>query len=291
MKLLSYCLALLFCSNLSAQSINQEIDSSKPYLVGKINKEGLQSGAYAQWFEKNYNNHKPDPTTTEALQESLSDYTIKAFLGTWCGDSKREVPRLYAVLDAANFPLQRLTTVALDKQAKVYRQSPGGEQEALNVFRVPTIIVFKDGKEVNRIIERPKVSIEDDLLAIVNGNYQPNYQGETLVIKRMEEWGLDRFAKRQKKIAKEVAPMIKRYYGLQTLAKVQYAAGKQEEAIEITRLNTQLFPEEKGPKLLLAKYREADGDLVGAKELYNQVLEIEADNSTAKQALKRMETK
>ena len=82
MKVFSYCLALLFCSNMSGQSINQEIDGSKPYLVGKINKEGLQSGAYAQWFDKNYSNHKPNPTVTEDLQESLSDYTIKALLGT-----------------------------------------------------------------------------------------------------------------------------------------------------------------------------------------------------------------
>lgn len=291
MKHLLLLLSFLITTNVLAQSINTQVDAKKPYLVGKINKEGLETPPYSSWFEKNYQAGKPDPGVIEQLQNQLSEYTIKAFLGTWCGDSRREIPKLYNVLDAAQFPLDRLTTVALDKRADSYRQSPGGEQEAMKVFRVPTIILFKDGKEVNRIIERPKVSIEADLLAMIAGNYTPNYADVTALMELMEELGPEKFERKLDRIARNQGAQLEHYYGLHTLAKVWYAAHKQDEAITITRLNCKLFPQEKGPKLLLASYMEDRGLTTDAGVLYREVLQLEADNTTAKNALKRLDTK
>lgn len=37
----------------------------------------------------------------------------------------------------------------------MYKESLQHEKKGLNIVRVPTFVIFKDGKEVNRIIERP----------------------------------------------------------------------------------------------------------------------------------------
>jgi len=79
-------------------------------------------------------------------------------MGTWCGDSKREVPRFIKVLEAANFPVDNLKIVAVDRRKEQYKKSPTGEEWGLSIKRVPTFIFYKNGKESNRIIESPRLS-------------------------------------------------------------------------------------------------------------------------------------
>ena len=181
-KLLTVISLLLWLQS-SAQPFNAEINSEtkNATLLGKINKEALSSTPYSEWFTKNYDEYTPDSNVIDALKTELADYTITAFMGTWCGDSKRQVPRFYKALDAVKFPLERLTMVAVSRERDTYKQSPGGEEEGLNIHRVPTFIIFKDGKEVNRIVESPVITIEEDLLQILQNNYTPNYHGVTLV--------------------------------------------------------------------------------------------------------------
>ncbi len=240
----------LMISYASAQTFNKLTHPSgeQPLLLGKINKEGLQSDAFAGWFVRNYNSYTPDKVITDQLKTKLSSYTITAFMGTWCGDSKREVPAFYKTLEAANFPLDRLTTVAVARDREIYKQSPGGEEEGMNIHRVPTFIVYKDGKEVNRIVESPVASIEEDLLKITQQNYTPNYESVTIVHDALAEMGIVKFQQRSKKLAKALKPITKTMYELNTYGNVLYAAGKTEEAIAVARLNLSLFPHEERAK-------------------------------------------
>jgi len=103
-------------------------------------------------------------------------------MGTWCGDSKREIPRFYKILETANYPIEQLTMVAVDHIEPNYKKSPGGEEKGLSIIKVPTFIFYKDGKEVNRIVESPIESLEKDIAAIISGkNYVPNYSQATTV--------------------------------------------------------------------------------------------------------------
>jgi hypothetical protein len=61
-------------------------------LIGKITRSNLEVLPYAAWFTENYNNYNLDKQTIASFEEVLSDYEITIFMGTWCGDSKREVP-------------------------------------------------------------------------------------------------------------------------------------------------------------------------------------------------------
>jgi hypothetical protein len=70
-------------------------------------------------------------------------------MGTWCEDSHNIIPKFYSLTDAAGFPQDRITLIGVDRNKKTL----GHLSEALNVDKVPTIMVMKNGKELGRIIE------------------------------------------------------------------------------------------------------------------------------------------
>ncbi|MEZ4810765.1 MAG: thioredoxin family protein [Allomuricauda sp.] len=170
---LTLCTALTF-----SQEFNKEIvqEDGKKFMVGKINFEGLHSAPYKDWYHKGMEDYTVDESLVKRIKKDLATYDIKLFLGTWCGDSKRETPRFIKILETAEFPMEHLEIIALDRRKEHYKKSPTGEEVGLNIIKVPTMIFFKDGKEVNRIVERPIESLEEDMAQIVlNRPYTPNY--------------------------------------------------------------------------------------------------------------------
>ena len=106
----------------------------------------------------------------------LKDKKITLFMGTWCGDSRREVPRLLKILDCCGFPPEQLKMIMVSNQPDMYKQSPGHEEYGRNIIRVPTLIIEGMSHELGRIIEFPVVSLEKDLLRILRSEgYVPNY--------------------------------------------------------------------------------------------------------------------
>ena len=94
-------------------------------------------------------------------------------MGTWCGDSKRETPRLYKILDAVNFNYDNFTLITVSPQ----KITPSGFEKGFNIIRVPTIIFYKKGKEMGRFVEFAQESLEKDMLAIVSGTgYKHSYE-------------------------------------------------------------------------------------------------------------------
>ena len=188
MKTLTLALITIFCFalQLNAQTLNKEVtkEDQQPYLVGKIDKSGLEAKHYAEWFITNYNDYNVDAETLKAIKTKLKEHDIKVFMGTWCEDSQYEVPYFHKIIDAANYPMEQLTIIALDRN----KESPEHEEAELNIVRVPTFILFKDGKEVNRIIETPVETLEKDLQAILTTNsYKPNYYGVKKATKKTKE--------------------------------------------------------------------------------------------------------
>ena len=87
----------------------------------------------------------------------------KVFLGTWCSDSRREVPRFLKVMDLAGASPAAFTLIGLDRKMK----SPGGSEAPFHIERVPTFVFLKQGKEIGRIVETPHTSIEGDMVTIL----------------------------------------------------------------------------------------------------------------------------
>ncbi|WP_299526369.1 thioredoxin family protein [Winogradskyella sp.] len=178
MKTLTLALITIFCLalQLNSQTLNKELtnEDQETYLVGKVDKSGFEAKPYAEWFVTNYNDYNVDVETLNTIKTKLKAYDIKVFMGTWCDDSQYEVPYFHKIIDLANYPLEQLTIIALDRN----KESPEHDEADLNIVRVPTFILFEDGKEVNRIIETPVETLEKDLQAILTtDSYKPNYYG------------------------------------------------------------------------------------------------------------------
>jgi len=169
----------LFCITFTfSQSLNTVVTDARgsKKLLGQVNKKGLAQAPFKDWFDKNYGSYLENGKVIKALKTNLKDYKIKAFFGSWCGDSKRELPRLYKILEDANYPMSQLEVIGVDRTAEAYKKAPNGEEKGLNIHKVPTFIFYKDGKEVNRIVESPVETLERDMLKITsNKRYLPNY--------------------------------------------------------------------------------------------------------------------
>lgn len=144
-------------------------------LVGIATKKDFQQEPYgSDWFNDFYSYYETDKGTIEKLKPYLKDIKIKGFMGTWCGDSKREIPNFYKILDEAEFDYKNLELVTVNRQKKA-----NGLEEGFNVIRVPTFIFYKDGKEIGRFVEHAieDSSVEEDFLKILSGQeYKHPYQ-------------------------------------------------------------------------------------------------------------------
>ena len=276
----------------NGQSFNNEVSLEKgsPQLLGKINKSALLKTPYSDWFGKNYTEYQPSEAQTTQLSDQLSEYTISIFLGTWCGDSKREVPRFYKILDVAGFPLDRVTTVGVNNARDTYKQSPGGEEEGLNIHRVPTFIFYKNGKEMNRIVEFPVETLEQDMLKILqNRDYTPSYNSVKIINDALVKMGPDKFQKKAHKLLPKLKKEVHKVSELNTYANVLFFSDKREEAVTVAKLNTILFPHESSTYESLANklYKTNKKEL--AFTYYNKAIRLDPKNERVKVALEKFE--
>ncbi|MFZ6023255.1 MAG: thiol reductase thioredoxin [Bacteroidota bacterium] len=145
-------------------------------LLGHCEMALLKQGAFQQWFVPGFTSYQPDSFITRLLHPLLKNKTIEIFLGTWCGDSRREVPRMLKMLESSGFDIQKVKLLFVSNAADMYKQSPQHEESGKNIKRVPTLIVYNQQIEIGRIIEYPVASLEKDLLSILKGEkYVPNY--------------------------------------------------------------------------------------------------------------------
>lgn len=149
-----------------------ENEEQQEMLVGKFTKEDLQTGPYEQWFTQGYEGYTPSEEALETIKNNISEYEIVGFMGTWCPDSRREVPKFFKLLDEAGYDLSKLTMVGVNRS----KSTPENLEKGYDMSRVPTFIFMKDGKEVNRFVEYPQTSMEEDIAKIVSGaEYSNSY--------------------------------------------------------------------------------------------------------------------
>ena len=158
-------LVMLITASLFAQNkIMIEEKSGKPYLIGICNREAFSDSNFAWWFNSNYDQYQVDSSDAVELKKEINNYDITIVMGTWCSDSRREVPRFYKILDAIDYPTDKLTLINVDRKMK----SIANEVDKMNIEYVPTIIIYRNEKEIGRIIETPEDILEKDLLSIIN---------------------------------------------------------------------------------------------------------------------------
>jgi len=153
--------------------LSKDEKTGNPMLIGLSLRSDYENREhFKEWFNEGVVNYEIDEEALSMMSEVESDITLECFMGTWCSDSRREVPRIYKILDHFTFDEKKLVIVSVDRKMV----SPGGEQKGKDIHHVPTLIFYKEGKEIGRIIESPVGTLEEDFVDILFGNPPtPNY--------------------------------------------------------------------------------------------------------------------
>ena len=167
--LLTITTMLIGCTSSKDKNLNQTVTHEDSImLLGEVNRDGLKMDAFDSWFGPGYNDYQPKPEVIKELKPLMKDVEITVFLGTWCEDSHRDIPDFFRVLDEVGFNESKLTMYAVDEE----KVTPEKEVLAYDIKQVPTFIFYRDGEEINRIVEYSMYSLEQDMLDILSGkNY------------------------------------------------------------------------------------------------------------------------
>ena len=133
-------------------------------MVGKCDREGLKEGEYGAYFKSQYEVYEPAQKYLDKMKTKINLVDITVVFGTWCSDSKIQVPRFYKILDKAGYNEKRMTVIGVNHSKQAFTTNI----EHLKIDRIPTFIIYQNGKELGRIIESPKKMLERDLAKIVN---------------------------------------------------------------------------------------------------------------------------
>ena len=163
-----FLLSILIASPLFAQQYNtivKDEKTGKPMLIGFTTREAFNDTSFSWWWNSAYNMYEVDSVAAAVLKEKLKDIDITVVMGSWCSDSRREVPHFYKLLDEIGYPADKITLINVDRE----KHGKGDEADSLNINFVPTFIFYKEGKELGRIIEMPYETLEKDIQEIITG--------------------------------------------------------------------------------------------------------------------------
>jgi len=258
-------------------------------LLGVHPKRSLEQAPDSEWFNKNYAAYTVDSSIANQLTPLLGDKRFEIFMGTWCGDSRREVPRMFKLLEYAGVKPSQITMIAVSNLDSSYKQSPGHEEKGKNIFRVPDLIVYAGDQELNRIVESPLVSLEKDLLAIVSGKqYRPHYEGGLYLSKVMQLRTAAELEKDSAAIVQQLKTITAHSSELNSLGHVWLAASDTSKALLAFRLNAMLFPGNASVYESLGAISIKMGQKQKAKQYYQKALEVEPVNQNAAKMLQQL---
>jgi thiol-disulfide isomerase/thioredoxin len=152
----------LYAQEFNTITIDEKTD--KPMLIGYTTLEAFNDTSFSWWWNSAYNMYEVDSADIEELKVKLDDVDIKIVMGTWCSDSRTEVPHFYKILDEINYPEDKVTLINVNRD----KRGLENEVEGLDINFVPTFIFYKSGEEIGRIIEMPYETLEKDMLELVS---------------------------------------------------------------------------------------------------------------------------
>ena len=136
-------------------------DHLENIFVGVISEAILEREYH--WYKKEYDSYHVDSVLLNDLKSEIAEVSISIYMATWCGDCHREIPRFYKILNEAGIDESRIVNASMD----LTKKTPENYEEGMNITKIPTFIFFKHGEELGRIVEKPTVSLEYDMLQIL----------------------------------------------------------------------------------------------------------------------------
>ena len=237
-------ISLLFIAFSYVATAQSAVEKPKT-IYGICTKDSLIVEPFGKWFTTNYDNYQPAIETITNLKKlSLENISIQLFFGSWCGDSKREVPRFLKLLSLISFPENKIQLIGVGTGDTLVKQSPQHEEKGLGIFRVPVFIIYKNGIEMNRINEFPAFTLEKDLMSILkNQPYTANYRSFASVNRWLSDGTFYDENIRVAGLAVQLRSLVSGENELNSLAYLLLKQGMKKEALKLFQANYNLYPE------------------------------------------------
>ncbi|NRF41287.1 thioredoxin family protein [Pedobacter foliorum] len=153
-----------------AQHINKQIEdpsTGEMILINACTREVIRAfPTMKEKYDIEYPDYTPEPNALNDLLPLLKDKNITIVLGTWCGDSREQLPHFLKTIDSSSFAEENITFICVDRA----KETEDELLNDLNIDRVPTFIIYHNREELGRIIEKPTISIEEDMVLILSKN-------------------------------------------------------------------------------------------------------------------------
>ncbi len=133
------------------------VTPAQEILLGRVEPEAMLSIS-SEW-RTNREAYDPAEADIRVIASSPVTARLDVYFGSWCSDSRREVPRFLKILDRASPASLKVRFYGLDRTKK----EPARLVRRGAIERVPTFILRVDGREVGRIVETPQTTLEHDL--------------------------------------------------------------------------------------------------------------------------------
>ena len=163
-KILALIIAIILfgCNEVTNKMVVDE-KTGNQMLIGITDRNAFEHPNISEWYINEYTGYEPDEFIIKQIQELIDSIYIQIFMGTWCSDSRREVPRFIKILDLSEFDQNKIQIIYLNRE----KDSPGHEEKEKNIDFVPTFIINKNNNEIGRIVEFPIITLESDLFNIL----------------------------------------------------------------------------------------------------------------------------
>jgi hypothetical protein len=133
----------------------------KQYLVGYYDYASFSKECH--WDHFSDPKYKPSAKWMDSLRSLKLDeqVDVKVFLGCYCGDSKKWVPRFMDL--KPGLPIGEVEIISVDTTKKDEKNLAA----MVGLKKIPTFIFYQGSSEVGRIVEKPKKGLERNLFQLL----------------------------------------------------------------------------------------------------------------------------
>lgn len=144
-----------------AQTTASRASNGKKVLKGKIDMQTLMNDSAFAWFYTGVNGYQPNDNMLNYIKDNRGKFNVVAVVGTWEDQSRVLLPELYKIMILGGSPDEQVLTYGADE--KLQTNAP----QDYKIKKLPTFILFREGKEIGRLNGEVGESLESDMARIL----------------------------------------------------------------------------------------------------------------------------
>ncbi|RYD81588.1 MAG: thioredoxin [Sphingobacteriales bacterium] len=154
----------IFENTMTSNDINED---PQDYLMtrGKLN-----DTIKYPWFFKDYFSYEPEAISLNKIRDTRKHLKFVVFGGSWCDDTHMWLPKFYKTVERAGVEKKNIALYGVDRDKKPVGNLADKTAPEMDykIDRVPTFIVYYKGKEIGRIVESVRKSVEADIALMLD---------------------------------------------------------------------------------------------------------------------------